>query len=404
MTPSPQRAEPLPQATQAAETPEFRESAPAPQPDQIAEDEVWVEPTAYIERGSGGRRVLGAALGVLAVLWIAYCAWSAGRNLAGQPLSSPTVAQWVARAAGPLALLGLLWLIFGRTRRREAERFTRSVIAMRSEAQSLEALLQVLTRRIDDSRAELTSMAQRMMKLGDEASGRFAGIAEGFDSSTDKLRRHGDALDRAAESARNDIAVLLDDLPRAEDSARNLSQQLRSMGSHSAEQVDAFGKQVVELADRTRKTERVVAEASDRLVGRMTEIETAGASALDRVGKAEASFSETLDMLLERTSRTLEEIRAGISTQSAAVAALVEGTPGFRHVVYSLNRVNGWSGAAAAPLSSPMIATVPRPVRIGRNSRRAPGSVSEPRPAGRSFSQAHFAAATSISSSASSGG
>jgi ABC-type transporter Mla subunit MlaD len=234
------------------------------------------------------------------------------------------VAQWVALAAGPLALLGLLWLMFGRTRRKEAERFTRSVIAMRSEVQSLEALLQVLTHRIDDSRAELTSMAQRLMKLGDEASGRFAGIAEGLDSSSDKLRRHGDALDRAAESARNDVAVLLDDLPRAEDSARSLSQQLRSMGSHSAEQVDAFGKQVVELADRTRKTEQVVAEASDRLVGRLTEIETAGASALERVGKAESSFSDTLDMLLERTSATLDEIRSGISTQSAAVAALVE--------------------------------------------------------------------------------
>ena len=41
-------------------------------------------------------------------------------------------------AAGPLALMGLAWLIFGRTRRKEAERFTRSVITMRSEARSLE--------------------------------------------------------------------------------------------------------------------------------------------------------------------------------------------------------------------------------------------------------------------------
>jgi hypothetical protein len=37
--------------------------------------------------------------------------------LAGQPLTSPAVAQWIAIAAGPLALLGLAWLMFGRTRR-----------------------------------------------------------------------------------------------------------------------------------------------------------------------------------------------------------------------------------------------------------------------------------------------
>ena len=46
----------------------------------------------------------------------------------------------------------------------------------------------------------------------------------------------------------------------------------------------------------------------------------------------------------------------------------------------------------------------PRPVRIGRNRRLAPGSVSAPRPAGRSLSKAHCAAARSASSSLSSGG
>ena len=52
----------------------------------------------------------------------------------------------------------------------------------------------------------------------------------------------------------------------------------------------------------------------------------------------------------------------------------------------------------------PTTPTAPRPVLIGRNSRFAPGSVSEPRPAERFFSQHHFAAARSASSSMSSGG
>ena len=59
-------------------------------------------------------------------------------------------------------------------------------------------------------------IAQHLMQLGDEATGKLGGITREFDSSTEKLRQHGEALDRAAESARNDIAVLLDDLPRAE--------------------------------------------------------------------------------------------------------------------------------------------------------------------------------------------
>ena len=61
-----------------------------------------------------------------------------------------------------------------------------------------------------------------------------------------------------------------------------------------------------------------------------------------------------------------------------------------------------WSGVSSGPvrsLSMPMTPIGPRPVRIGRNSRLAPGSVSEPRPAGRSLLQAQFAAARSAWSS-----
>ena len=70
----------------------------------------------------------------------------------------------------------------------------------------------------------------------------------------------------------------------------------------------------------------------------------------------------------------------------------------------SSRRSSGVSRGPGLSLSMPIMPIGPRPVRIGRNSRLAPGSVSEPRPALRSFSQAHLAAATSASPSMSSGG
>src|SRR5881275_3190373 len=232
MTPTPKRAESLPPADDAAETTNLlANSVDFVEPS--FDEEQWRERTAE-ERGSGGRQVLAGALAILTALWLAYTAWSAGRTLAGQPLTSPLIAQWIAIAAGPLAIIGLAWLIFGRTRRKEAERFTRSVISMRSEARSLEALLEVLSQRISDSRSELTMMSQHLMQVGDDATGKLGGITREFDSSSEKLKRHGEALDRAAESARNDIAVLLDDLPRAEENARAVAEQLRTIGSQSA--------------------------------------------------------------------------------------------------------------------------------------------------------------------------
>ena len=160
MTPTPKRAEPLPPADDAAEPLELTSR-------QTSIRRAGVRPGA-MGRANARRARRGRPAGPRhraerprGACGLAYTAWSAGRTLAGQPLTSPAVAQWLAVAAGPLALLGLAWLIFGRTRRKEAERFTRSVITMRSEARSLEALLEVLSQRITDSRTELTVVAQQ---------------------------------------------------------------------------------------------------------------------------------------------------------------------------------------------------------------------------------------------------
>ena len=275
-------------------------------------------------KGAGGRAVLGSALVILSALWLGYCAWAAGQALAAQPISSPQVAQWLALAAGPLALLGLCWLMFGRTRRKEAERFTRSVIAMRAEARSLEGLLGVLSQRIQDSRSELTMIAQHLMQLGDQTTGKLGGITRELDSSSDKLARHGEALDRAAESARNDIAVLLDDLPRAEATARSLAEQLQSAGSEASRHTASFGDQVSVLATRAQLAEEVVAAAVQRLTEHLDRVQTGGASASAAIGEANAQLSTTADELMQRAAITLEQIRSGIDTQAAAVASLVE--------------------------------------------------------------------------------
>ena len=321
MTPTPKRAERLRQANDQAEPVELL-SAAADFVEPSFDEERWREQTAE-ERGTGGRQVLATGLAILAILWIAYAAWSAGRTLGGQPLASPLIAQWVAVAAGPLALMGLVWLMFGRTRRKEAERFTRSVVAMRGEARGLEALLEVLSQRINDSRTELTMISQHLMQLGDEATGKLGGITREFDSSTERLRSHGEALDRAAESARNDIAVLLDDLPRAERTAMSVAEQLRSVGSESIGKANVLGQQVSDLAERTQSADVIITEITGRLASRLVEIEAGSAAAAARVGEAEAAYSGTLEALLARTSETLDQIRTGIDAQSSAVIALV---------------------------------------------------------------------------------
>jgi len=214
--------------------------------------------------------------------------------------------------------------MFGRTRRKEAERFTRSVIAMRAEARSLEGLLGVLSQRIQDSRSELTMIAQHLMHVGDETTDKLGGITRELDSTSDRLARHGLALDRAAESARNDVAVLLDDLPRAEATARGLSEQLQAAGTQVAQHTSTFEEQVSLLGARAQRTEDSITSAVQTLTDSLAQVQTAGSAAATTIGQANDRLATTADDLMQRAAVTLEQIRAGIDTQAAAVASLVE--------------------------------------------------------------------------------
>src|SRR5690242_11953125 len=103
MTPTPQRAEPI---SPLRQEPDPLELTSADVLHESSDEHPWLQEAPQVDSGPvghGGRQVLGIGLGILAALWIAYCAWSAGRTLAGQPISSPQLAQWLAIAAAPLA-------------------------------------------------------------------------------------------------------------------------------------------------------------------------------------------------------------------------------------------------------------------------------------------------------------
>ena len=274
--------------------------------------------------GAGGRAVLGWALGLLAVAWLGFSAWSAGQALAGQILSFPAVAQWVAIVTGPLALLGLTWLMFGRTRRREAEAFTRSVVAMRGEARALDGLLAVVRQRLDDNHLALRSMADQLMVLGDEAASKLGAASADLDAGARRLAGHGETFDRAANNARVDIGVLLEDLPRAEATARAMADQLQSAGRAALDQASAIERQVAALGETANETQGRMDSASSVLSARLAELENSASSTAERLTAVAGDSGQTIDALLIRTSEVLEEIRSGIAIQSQAVTALVD--------------------------------------------------------------------------------
>jgi hypothetical protein len=319
MTAYPHYAERDPDALPATDPVEVASDAPLHQFDEMA----WTEQREE-QRGAGGRQVLGWALALLAALWLGYTAWSAGRALAATPLDSPAFAQWVAIAAGPLALLGLVWLMFGRTRRKEAEQFTRSVVAMRTEARALEDVLAALSRQIDHNHVALGQMAGSLMGLGDETATRISSVTATLGKSTQELVTQSALFDRATENARTDLGVMMTDLPAAESQALRMAEALRSAGQHSIEQAAAFQASVEALSERTATADAAIHDAASRLVQHLTQVESAGAAAALRVQEAGDVTNAGIDALLVRAADSLSEIRSGIDAQAATVSALLD--------------------------------------------------------------------------------
>ena len=234
-------------------------------------------------RGAGGRKVLGVALTVLAAA-VDRLHRLVGRPGAGRPVAVVAADRAMdgdrRRAAGaararladlrphPAQGSGALHPFGGRNAARSA--IARGACSRCCRSGSSTAA------------AELTMISQHLMQLGDEATGKLGGITREFDGSTEKLTRHGEALDRAALTARNDIAVLLEDLPRAEQTARRLAEQLRAVGSESGNARCELGQQVNDLAERTGEADRLIGEADRPAGGAAGRDRSAGATAAAR--------------------------------------------------------------------------------------------------------------------------
>jgi predicted nucleic acid-binding Zn-ribbon protein len=267
-------------------------------------------------------RLLAGFLILVALGWIGAVGFVLSQSPPGPELSAWV--GWIATASAPLILLGLLWLIFGRTSRRETERFATAVADMRRESQTLENVLAAVASRLEDNRARVTEEAARLMSLGDEASDRLGRVTHYLARETAELERKAQALDSAAESARTDIGVLMGDLPRVEEQARAAAESLRAAGLGAHEQAAALESQFAVLTAKGREADEVVGGAAQRLGAHIARIETGAGAAAERMDQAAAQMNAAVDGALGRAAESVDQARSGLETQGQAMLAMVD--------------------------------------------------------------------------------
>jgi hypothetical protein len=271
---------------------------------------------------SGGAKLLGALLVLLALGWIGAVGWSLWQ--VRPPATLPNVVSWLATVSGPLVLLALLWIWLGRTPRRETERFTRAIEAMRSESVALESVLEIVASRIEENHGRLRGEAERLMSLGDEAADRLGRVTYYLSKERATLDRQSAALESAAAAAKVDIGVMLLDLPKAEEQARAAADAMKQAGLAAHEQAGALEAQVSALTGKGREADELLGGAAQRLSAHVSRIESGSAAAAASMEQASAGMVAAVDGAMERASQALDASRASLDAQAQATLATIE--------------------------------------------------------------------------------
>ena len=271
---------------------------------------------------SAGTRLLTAFLILLALGWLGVSGYTLSQAWPGASLAAWT--GWAATISTPLILLALVWLIFARSSRRETERFTQAVAAMRRESQALESVLAIVAGRLDDNRAALSEEAARLMALGDEASDRLGRVTHYIARETAELDRKAQALEAAAATARVDIGALMCDLPTAEQQARAAAEAMTSAGLAAHQQAAALEGHVAALTARSREADEALGGAAQRLGAQVARIDSSTGAAAERIDQAAAQMNAAVDGAMSRAAESVDQARAGLEAQGQTMMAMIE--------------------------------------------------------------------------------
>ncbi|OHT19864.1 hypothetical protein [Edaphosphingomonas haloaromaticamans] len=279
----------------------------APEP----EAEPAIEPAS-----SWQGRVTAAVLLVAAAIWIVAVGTSVEAD--GSPLTRATAL--ISLASGPLALLGVIFIVLQRSSRKEAARFGQTAQAMRAESALLESVIGRLADRISESRKDLADQAQQLMSLGDDTALRLSEIAAAMGRETRILRAESDNLETAAEIARSDLGVLIDDLPRMDEQVRGISDRLRQTAGEAGGRVDALQAQLAALETQSEKADQAASGAARQLAEQIARIDEQGA----RIDARMAEAATALAARIEDMGSRIDSLAGGFATRNAESQAAID--------------------------------------------------------------------------------
>jgi hypothetical protein len=289
-------------------------------PEWLDEDEWEFE----VEGPGFAERLPIIAIVLAALGWTGFVGWAAYASVLSHRPNLTEIANWIAIGSVPLALLGIIWLLTQRTSSREAIRYGRTAEAMRTEAKRLDTAMTIVSAQLVEIRESVSAETDRLLALGNEAAGRLGTIGEDMRNASATIEEKSGLLDRAAKSARQDVDVLMADLPRAEQQARAVSSGLREAGINAHEQAASLDTQLKALRARGEEANDVANGAAQALAANLARIEGVAEVAANKLNTKSEEINAAVEAALDRSSAAVEDTRKVVAEIGTALAAMIE--------------------------------------------------------------------------------
>jgi hypothetical protein len=273
---------------------------------------------------STGEKIVLGLLGLAAFGWIAIMVSMAMFAVTHDQFGVPDMVRGISVAAGPLALIVALLLLWQRNNQREAQRFADVARQVRMESLALDAVVSLASRRLAEDRLAVAEQADKMLLLADQTAAQIRAATDDIAKEIAELGRRSKDLDAAAGTARVDMGVLLADLPKAEEQTRLLADVIRATGVGAHEQAASLDAVLAGIMQRSRDAEESATGAANRLSAQLSHIGSAADVATRGIQQASEQMGASVDGVLERATEAVERTRQGIVAQGEAIGAMID--------------------------------------------------------------------------------
>ena len=314
------------------------------------------EPGSSMPRRRIADAAIGAIFGLLAAGWIAL--WIGG--VAAPDVSLPAIATSIAAASGPLALLGILYMLFERGTRREVSRFGATALSMRLESRRLEEAVARVTAELDARRADLANHTNALLAEGDLAAGKLQQISMDMRDEADLLAHQAELFQNATGAARSDISGLILELPGSLATVNEVAERIGSIGGSARAHAEGLAEALVAIIARSHEADELIGAASGRLTAQIGRIETRTERTARSIEQAGATLGHAIDATLEKTEAAMKVTRSGMDLQREAIAAMIDhgraaldeaGTAAAASIAQRLSEMSTHAEALAAQLA-----------------------------------------------------